>query len=94
LAACCNRAATFFRFRLGRCSGRCDLRDELHDDEADAIRLANDSRSGLGATMFTRDAARGARIATERLAAGGTQTAPVAMAVLTAGVRRCNGRPA
>jgi acyl-CoA reductase-like NAD-dependent aldehyde dehydrogenase len=32
-------------------------------DEADAIRLANDSAYGLSAAVFTRDAARGLRVA-------------------------------
>lgn len=39
-------------------------------NEEDAIRLANQSRFGLGAAVFTRDAARGERIATDRLEAG------------------------
>lgn len=39
-------------------------------DEADAIRIANDSVFGLGAAVFTRDAKRGERIATEELEAG------------------------
>ncbi|HWP36639.1 MAG TPA: NAD-dependent succinate-semialdehyde dehydrogenase [Gemmatimonadales bacterium] len=39
-------------------------------DERDAIRIANDSPFGLGAAVFTRDIARGERIATEQLAAG------------------------
>ncbi len=32
-------------------------------DEADAIRLANDSEYGLSAAVFTRDTARGFRVA-------------------------------
>jgi succinate-semialdehyde dehydrogenase/glutarate-semialdehyde dehydrogenase len=40
------------------------------EDERDAIRIANDSTFGLGAAVFTSDAARGARIAREELAAG------------------------
>ncbi len=39
-------------------------------DEEDAIRIANDSPFGLGAAVFTRDAARGERIAADRLEAG------------------------
>jgi succinate-semialdehyde dehydrogenase/glutarate-semialdehyde dehydrogenase len=39
-------------------------------DEADAVRLANDSVFGLGAAVFTRDAARGERIAEHDLEAG------------------------
>lgn len=39
-------------------------------DEEDAIRLANATPFGLGAAVFTRDAARGERIARERLEAG------------------------
>ena len=40
------------------------------EDEADAIRLANQSRYGLGAAVFTRDLLRGTRIATEEIEAG------------------------
>jgi succinate-semialdehyde dehydrogenase / glutarate-semialdehyde dehydrogenase len=39
-------------------------------DEAEAIRVANDSVFGLGAAVFTADVERGKRIATEALEAG------------------------
>ena len=39
-------------------------------DEEDAIRIANDTSYGLGAAVFTRDLARGERIAADRLEAG------------------------
>jgi len=39
-------------------------------DEADAVRIANDSVFGLGAAVFTGDAARGERLAVTELEAG------------------------
>ncbi len=39
-------------------------------DEEDAIRIANDTPYGLGAAVFTKDVARGEKIAAERLEAG------------------------
>ena len=39
-------------------------------DEEDAIRIANDTHFGLGASVYTSDAERGERIAAERLEAG------------------------
>jgi succinate-semialdehyde dehydrogenase/glutarate-semialdehyde dehydrogenase len=39
-------------------------------DEADAIRIANDTNFGLGAAVFTKDRERGERIAREELEAG------------------------
>jgi succinate-semialdehyde dehydrogenase/glutarate-semialdehyde dehydrogenase len=39
-------------------------------DEADAIRIANDSPFGLGAAVFTRDLERGTHLAAAELDAG------------------------
>jgi succinate-semialdehyde dehydrogenase / glutarate-semialdehyde dehydrogenase len=39
-------------------------------DEADAIRIANKSRFGLGSAVITQDLERGERIAAEELEAG------------------------
>jgi succinate-semialdehyde dehydrogenase/glutarate-semialdehyde dehydrogenase len=39
-------------------------------DEREAVRVANDTSYGLGAAVFTRDLARGERIAREELEAG------------------------
>jgi len=39
-------------------------------DEGDAMRIANDSPFGLGGAIFTRDAARGERLAREAMEAG------------------------
>jgi succinate-semialdehyde dehydrogenase/glutarate-semialdehyde dehydrogenase len=39
-------------------------------DEAEAIRVANDTVFGLGAAVFTQDTAKGERIAAEELEAG------------------------
>ena len=40
------------------------------NDEADAIRIANDSVFGLGSAVFTKDKAKGGKIAATQLQAG------------------------
>ena len=40
------------------------------EDEKDAMRIANDSQFGLGSAVFTKDVARGERIARDELEAG------------------------
>src|SRR5690625_4849192 len=40
------------------------------DNEDHAIKLANDSRYGLGAAIFTKDVDKGRKIAAEKLEAG------------------------
>ena len=42
----------------------------IADDETQAIQLANQSKYGLGAAVFTRDLARGEQIATQEIEAG------------------------
>lgn len=42
----------------------------LAENEDEAVRIANDTTFGLGAAVFTGDAARGEQIAAERLSAG------------------------
>ena len=39
-------------------------------DEQDAIRVANDSEFGLGGGIFTRDLARGEKLASEQMESG------------------------
>src|SRR5262249_31243598 len=46
-------------------------------DEADAVRLANDSHFGLGAALWTRDHARAERLAAEIEAGGGVLHRPL-----------------
>ena len=57
-----EREARHARVRRGDCSDR-SRRSSRARDEADAIRIANDSSFGLGGAVFTKDIARGERVA-------------------------------